>query len=66
MSCDGTPRIVDATMPNPAFPTYGDVAGGFEVVVAEGFTHLDVLTAEDDAENPIVPALAAFLARNSE
>ena len=64
-SCDGTSRIVDAATPNPAFPTYGNVPGGFEVVVAEGFTHLDVLTAEDDADNPIVPALAAFLARNS-
>jgi hypothetical protein len=35
------------------------------VVIAEGFTHLDVLTAEDTEDNPIVPALAAFLARNS-
>ncbi len=64
-SCDGTtPRLV-TTLPNTAFPTFGNVAGGFEVVVAEGFTHLDVLTAQDDADNPIVPALAAFLARNS-
>jgi hypothetical protein len=63
-SCDGTPRLV-STMPNTAFPTYGNVPGGFEVVVAEGFTHLDVLTAEDDAQNPVVPALAAFLARNA-
>ena len=64
-SCDGTPRIVNATQPNAAFPTYGNVPGGFEVVVAEGFTHLDVLTAEDTEDNPIVPALTAFLARNS-
>jgi hypothetical protein len=64
-SCDGTPRIVDATSPNPAFPTFGDVAGGFEVVVGEGYTHLDVLTAEDEEDNPIVRALAAFLARNA-
>jgi pimeloyl-ACP methyl ester carboxylesterase len=64
-SCDGTPRIVDASSPNPAFPTFGGAAGGFEVVIGEGYTHLDVLTAEDDADNPIVAALAAFLERNS-
>lgn len=27
--------------------------------------HLDVLTAEDDADNPVPAALVAFLARNS-
>jgi pimeloyl-ACP methyl ester carboxylesterase len=64
-SCDGTPRVVDAAMPNPAFPTFGGVAGGYEVVVAEGFAHVDVLTAEDDADNPIPAALVAFLVRNS-
>jgi pimeloyl-ACP methyl ester carboxylesterase len=64
-SCDGTtPRVVDATMPNPAFPTFGGVAGGYEVVVAEGFAHLDVLTAEDDAENPVPAAVVEFLKRN--
>jgi pimeloyl-ACP methyl ester carboxylesterase len=65
-SCDGTPRVVDASLPNPAFPTFGDVAGGYEVVVAEGFAHVDVLTAEDDADNPIPAALVAFLVRNSQ
>jgi hypothetical protein len=64
-SCDGTLRVVDAALPNPAFPTFGDVAGGFEVVVAEGFAHLDVLTAEDNADNPVPAALVAFLERNS-
>jgi pimeloyl-ACP methyl ester carboxylesterase len=64
-SCDGTARVVDASLPNPAFPTFGDVAGGYEVVVAEGFAHVDVLTAEDDAQNPIPAALLAFLVRNS-
>jgi hypothetical protein len=64
-SCDGsTPRVV-STMQNTAFPIFGNVPGGFEVVVAEGFTHLDVLTAEDNADNPVVSALAAFLARNA-
>jgi hypothetical protein len=66
-SCDATtPRVVDAANPNPAFPTFGDVAGGFEVHVNEGFAHLDVLTAEDNADNHVVGPLAAFLARNVE
>jgi pimeloyl-ACP methyl ester carboxylesterase len=64
-SCDGTARVVDAANPNPAFPTFGDVPGGYEVVVAEGFAHVDVLTAEDNADNPIPAALVAFLARNA-
>ncbi len=64
-TCDGTPRVVDPTLPNPAFPTFGGVAGGFEVVIAEGFAHVDVVTAEDSADNPILPALVAFLRRNS-
>jgi hypothetical protein len=56
--------VVDATMPNPAFPTFGNVPGGFEVVLAEGFAHIDVLTAEDDADNPIPAALVDFIERN--
>ena len=63
-SCDGTPRVVDASVPNPAFPTFGGVNGGFEVVMAEGFAHVDVVTAEDTVVNPITPALVAFLKRN--
>ena len=63
-SCDGTPRVVDRLNPNPAFPTFGGVGGGFEVVMAEGFAHLDVVTAEDNADNPIPAALLAFLQRN--
>jgi pimeloyl-ACP methyl ester carboxylesterase len=63
-SCDGTPRVVDATTPNPAFPTFGGVNGGYEVVMAEGFAHLDVVCAEDNADNPIPTALVAFLKRN--
>jgi hypothetical protein len=65
-SCDGTPRVVDAMLPNPAFPTLGGVPGGFEVVLAEGFAHLDVVTAEDDADNPIPAALVDFLVRNAQ
>jgi hypothetical protein len=32
--------------------------------MAEGFAHVDVLTAEDDADNPIPAALVDFLTRN--
>lgn len=63
-SCDGTPRVVSATTPNPAFPTFGGAAGGFEVVIAEGFAHVDVLTAEPGPDNPGLPALLAFIERN--
>jgi pimeloyl-ACP methyl ester carboxylesterase len=66
-SCDGTtPRVVNASVPNPAFPTFGGVNGGFEVVMAEGFAHVDVVTAEDTAVNPITPALINFLKRNKQ
>ncbi len=65
-SCDQTtPRVVDAAVPNPAFPTFGNVAGGFEVYVNEGYAHLDVLTAEDNADNHVVEPLSDFLARNA-
>ena len=64
-SCTGAdPRVVDASMPNPAFPTFGGVAGGFEVVIAPGFAHVDVVSGEDDADNPVLAALADFIARN--
>jgi pimeloyl-ACP methyl ester carboxylesterase len=64
-SCDGTARIIDVDQPSAAFPTFAGVAGGFEVVIAEGFAHMDVVAAEDDADNPIVVALARFMARNA-
>jgi len=64
-SCDGTtPRVIDAANPNPAFPTFGDVKGGLQVFMNEGFAHLDVLTAEDNADNNVVGPLSDFLARN--
>jgi len=65
-SCDGTPRVVDASVPNPAFPTFGGVNGGFEVVMAEGFAHVDIVTAEDIVVNPVTPALIDFLKRNKQ
>jgi hypothetical protein len=64
-ACDAsTPRVVDATAPNPAFPTFGDIPGGFQVFVNEGYSHLDVLTAEDNADNHVVGPLSDFIARN--
>jgi pimeloyl-ACP methyl ester carboxylesterase len=63
-SCNGAPRVVDASTPNPAFPTFGDVNGGFEVYINEGFAHVDVLTAEDDANNNVLAPLSAFIDRN--
>lgn len=64
-TCDGvTPRLVDAENPSPAFPTYGEVSGGFEVYMSEGYAHLDVLSAEDDATNNVIAPLLAFVARN--
>jgi hypothetical protein len=63
-SCDGTPRVVNATVPNEAFPTYGDINGGYEVYIREGLAHNDVTTAEDVPEANILPPLAAFIARN--
>ncbi len=65
-SCDGsTPRVVDAANPNAAFPTFGGVDGGFEVYVNEGFAHLDVVTAEDNADNHVVGPISDFIARNA-
>jgi pimeloyl-ACP methyl ester carboxylesterase len=65
-SCDGsTGRVVDALNPNPAFPTLGDVNGGFEVYISEGYGHVDVLTAEDDATNNVLLPLLQFLQRNT-
>jgi pimeloyl-ACP methyl ester carboxylesterase len=63
-SCNGTVRVVDAALPNPAFPTFGDINGGYEVYISEGYAHVDVVTAEDTDENLIPERLADFLERN--
>jgi pimeloyl-ACP methyl ester carboxylesterase len=64
-ACDGTtPRLVDENNPNPVFPTFGDVSGGFEVYISEGYAHLDVLTAEDDESNKVIAPLLDFVARH--
>jgi pimeloyl-ACP methyl ester carboxylesterase len=63
-SCDGTPRVVDDSLPNPAFPTFGDVDGGFEVYIREGLSHFDVVAAEDGPDSNILGPLGDFIARN--
>jgi pimeloyl-ACP methyl ester carboxylesterase len=66
-SCDGTtPRIVAAATPNPAFPTLGEVPGGFEAHIFEGAAHLDINGAEDDATNVVIGPLIDFIERNME
>lgn len=62
-SCDGTPRIV---LSDPIAPMFGDVAGGFEAYVAEGYAHLDIVAAPDsDAHATVYGPLLAFLERNT-
>ncbi|MBW2446051.1 MAG: hypothetical protein JRG83_09020 [Deltaproteobacteria bacterium] len=63
-SCDGTPRVVDALNPSETFPTFGDLNGGFEVHMSEGYAHVDIVTAEDDADNQVVGPLLDFIERN--
>ncbi|MCX2983054.1 alpha/beta fold hydrolase [Halieaceae bacterium IMCC14734] len=64
-ACDSlTPRVIDTEQPSTAFPTFGDASGGFEVVIAEGYSHLDVITAVDDETNPIIEALLVFMQRH--
>lgn len=65
LSCDGvTPRLVDANNPNPAFPTFGGVAGGFEVHITEGYSHVDIVSAEDGDGNNVIAPLLAFVLRH--
>jgi hypothetical protein len=66
-SCDGlTPRVLNAQQPNTAFPTFSGAAGGFEVHISEGYSHVDVVVAEDGEGNEVIGPLAAFLGRNTE
>lgn len=44
---------------------YGGVDGGFEVHMSEGYSHVDIVTADDDATNNVIRPLAAFLRRNA-
>jgi hypothetical protein len=64
-SCDGfTSRVVDPNSPNEAFPTLGGVSGGFEVHLSEGFSHVDIVTGEDNADNNVIGPLLDFIVRN--
>jgi hypothetical protein len=66
-SCDGsTRRVVDREQPSTAFPTFGDAAGGFEVFMSEGYSHVDIVSAEDDETNNVIAPLVRFLERNLE
>lgn len=65
-SCDGTARVVDASTPSVAFPTFGGVGGGYEVHLSEGYAHVDVITAEDDSTNQVIGPLIDFLERNAQ
>jgi len=64
-SCDGsTARILDRANPSEAFPTFGGIAGGFEVYISEGYSHVDIVTADDDETNNVVGPLLEFVRRN--
>jgi pimeloyl-ACP methyl ester carboxylesterase len=64
-SCDGTtPRVVDNANPSDAFPTFGEVSGGFEVYISEGYSHVDIVTADDDETNHVVGPMVNFINRN--
>jgi pimeloyl-ACP methyl ester carboxylesterase len=64
--CDGvTPRVVDPNAPSSAFPTLGDVNGGFEVYISEGIAHVDVVALEDDSNSQLYGPLVDFLIRNA-
>jgi hypothetical protein len=56
--------VIDPLLPNPAFPTFGSAAGGFEAITVDGFAHIDVVSGDDDEENPIPEILGDFIARN--
>ena len=46
-------------MPNPAFPTFGNADGGFEVYISEGFAHVDVADRRGDVDNNVLAPLSA-------
>lgn len=61
----GTPRLISGAADLSAFPEFGGVEGGFEVYISEGYSHNDVLTADDDATNKVVGPLLDFIERNA-
>ncbi|MEH6798521.1 MAG: hypothetical protein V7681_04370 [Halopseudomonas sabulinigri] len=66
LSCDGTSRMLSGANDFSAFPTFGGAEGGFEVYMSEGYSHNDVLAADDDATNNVIDPLLAFIERNTE
>ena len=65
-SCNGTTaRVVDAELPSKAFPTLGGVAGGYEVHLSIGYSHVDPLASEDGDANQVIGPLVDFLDRNT-
>lgn len=66
VTCNGTPRMSSGAADLSAFPTYGGPEGGFEVHLSEGYAHLDVITADDDATNNVIDPLLAFIKRNAQ
>ena len=62
----GTPRMTAGAADFSAFPQYGGIEGGFEVYISEGYSHNDVLTADDDETNNVVQPLLAFIERNAQ
>lgn len=65
-ACDGvTPRLLDEAQPSLAFPSFGDISGGYEVYMSEGYAHLDILTADDGADNNVIGPLVDFMQRHT-
>lgn len=64
-SCkEGTTRTPAGQPTLLANRKYGGVEGGFEVHMSEGYSHVDIVTADDDATNNVIRPLAAFMQRN--
>lgn len=65
-ACDGaTPRVVDPTLPSEAFPTVGGIVGGFEIYMSEGYSHVDIVTAEDQDGNEAIGPIVDFIERHT-
>jgi len=64
-SCDSmTQRVLDRANPNEVFPTFGGASGGYEVYISEGYSHVDILTADDEEGNQVIAPLLDFIGRN--
>ncbi|UAW97180.1 hypothetical protein KEM63_10090 [Halopseudomonas nanhaiensis] len=66
-SCEvGTPRMLSGAADLSAFPQFGGAEGGFEVYISEGYSHNDVLTADNDETNNVIGPLLSFIERNAQ